>query len=437
MPGADATLLEWEKFVDAAQTRERDDPVESRRGDFLIPTWNDPDTGRRQAVAYFVGNSLGCQPVGAAQIVHQELEEWAKLGVEAHWHARRPWIEYQAPLREMSAQLAGCAPSETVLMNGLTVNLHFLMATFYRPKAERYRILVEANAFPSDLYAVSTQAVHHGLDPSEAIVRLPAPAGEYCLATEDVVDVLERDGATIALVLLGGVNYLSGEVLDMREITAAAHSVGCLVGWDLAHAIGNVPLALHEWDVDFAAWCTYKYLNGGPGAVAGCFIHERHAQDTSLPRLGGWWGADPQVRFKMHPGFVPHRGADGWQISNPPILALAPLLSSLQIFDEVGITRLRERSQRMTAFLESLLDELAKRRPLTVTTPRHAVRRGCQISIDLPGRAQELCALLKSRGVLCDFREPATLRVAPVPLYNTYGDILRFVSELDRCIGEQ
>ena len=314
----------------------------SLRGEFLVPPYGD------DRIAYFAGNSLGLQPAALAERLTEELTDWANLGVEGHVEARRPWVSYHELLREPAARLVGARPEEVVMMNSLTVNLHLLMASFYRPEGDRTRIVIEDTTFPSDSYAVRSQAAWHGLDPDKTVVRLKPREGENNLRSEDVVAFLEEEGSPVALVLLGAVNYYSGEHLDLLVITKAAHAAGAIVAFDLAHAAGNVELKLHEWGVDWAAWCTYKYLNSAPGAVAGAFVHERHLQDRSLPRLEGWWSTDPAVRFQMAPEVTPQATADAWSMSNPPILAMAPVLLSLELFDRVGMPALRERSLRLT-----------------------------------------------------------------------------------------
>jgi kynureninase len=402
-----------------------------RRAEFLLPP--SPASARHPEVAYFAGNSLGLQPRATRAAVLAELDDWALHAVEGHHRATHPWLPYHAELREDAAALVGAAPEETVVMNSLTVNLHLMMATFYRPEGERTRILIEDHAFSSDSYAVRSQAVHHGLDPDETVVRLRPRPGEDCLRTEDVVDHLAREGHRVALVLLGGVNYLTGEFLDIPAITAAGHAAGCRVGWDLAHAVGNVPLALHDWDVDFAAWCSYKYLNAGPGAVAGCFVHRRHVTDPDLPRLAGWWSTEQATRFEMRPEPVPVPTADAWQISNPPILAMAPVRVSLRMFAETGMAALRERSLALTGHLERLLTEVARDRPLEIVTPADPARRGAQLSLRVTGGidAADLADRLHEvHGVLADVRRPDVIRLAPVPMYSTFHDCWRAADAL-------
>jgi kynureninase len=407
-----------------AREREAADPA--RRAEFRVPPWP-----RHEAEwAYFAGNSLGLQPRAAAAAVEEELAAWAELAVEGWFEGGRPWLTSADDLRPALARLVGATADEVVAMNTLTVNLHLLMATFYRPRAERRRIVIEDAAFPSDSHAVASQARLHGLDPDDAVVRVRPRAGEASLRTEDVLAELERLRGTVALVLLGGVNYLTGELVDIPAVTAAAHEIGAVAGWDLAHAVGNVSLELSAWGVDWAAWCHYKYVNAGPGGPAGAFVHARHAGDASLPRLAGWWGNDPATRFRMEPGFAPRPGAVGWQVSTPPVLAFAPLRASLALFDEAGIGALRERSVRLTGYLESLLDVVAAERQAQLITPREPGRRGCQLSLSVPDARMLSARLRAEHGVICDVREPDVIRLAPVPLYSTYGDCLRAATAL-------
>lgn len=385
--------------------RRRDEADPGHRDLFHVPP---ADGGRYPEVAYMAGNSLGLQPKATRAELLEDLDAWAQLGVEGHLDAKRPWLPYHELLTEPAARLVGALPHETVIMNSLTVNLHLLMVSFYRPRPGRDRIVIEDTTFPSDSYAVRSQTRFHGLDPDTAVVRLP---------THEIVDYLSREGESVALVLLGGVNYLTGELLDIPAITALGQAKGAIVGWDLAHAAGNVPLSVHEWGVDFAAWCSYKYLNSGPGALAGAFVHERHLKDQSLQRFEGWWSTDPATRFKMAPVATPLPKADAWQVSNPPIFSMGPVRTSLEIFDRVGMPALRERSIRLTGYLESLLDGL------DVVTPKS---RGCQLSIRVKGGANDLSrALRKEHGVIADAREPDIMRLAPVPLYSSYHDCWR------------
>ncbi|MGH3240170.1 MAG: kynureninase [Spirillospora sp.] len=407
-----------------ARGLDANDPLPTLRGEFLIPP---APGGSYDEAAYFAGNSLGLQPRRVAEMLREELDDWARLAVEAHTQGRRPWVDYHELLREPSARLVGALPHEVVAMNSLTVNLHLLMASFYRPAGARTRIVIEDTAFPSDSYAVASQAVHHDLDPATTVVRLKPRPGEENLRTEDVLAHLEREGDTIALVLLGGVNYLTGQLMDIPAITKAGRAAGAVVGWDLAHAAGNVPLRLHDWDVDFAAWCTYKYLNSGPGAVAGCFVHERHVRDASVPKLSGWWGTDPSVRFRMDPDIAPPASADAWQLSNPPILALAPVLASLEIFDRIGMNALRAKSQRITAYLAS---RLATINGLEIITPPDPPSRGAQLSLRVNDAGALVARLATDHGVIADGREPDVVRLAPAPLYCTFHDCHRAAEAL-------
>jgi kynureninase len=334
-------------------------------------------------------------------------------------------MPYHEFVTEQLAQLVGARPIEVVAMNGLTVNLHLMMVSFYRPTPKRHKILLEANAFPSDRYAVASQIRYHGFDPATSLIEWQSRPGETLLRVEELESLLERDGDSIALILIGGVNYYTGEFYDIERITKAGHAKGCVVGWDLAHAAGNVPLRLHDWDVDFACWCSYKYLNSGPGSVAGCFVHERHAENAALPRFCGWWGHDKATRFRMGPDFHAIRGAEGWQLSNPPILSLAAVKASLDIFASVGMPALREKSIKLTGYLESLLDCLDSD-AFAILTPRDPQRRGCQLSIIMKERGRRVFEALAQRGVVCDWREPDCIRVAPTPLYNRYVDVFDF-----------
>jgi kynureninase len=411
--------------IDEHDALRRDADDAGQRDLFHIPP---AAGGRFPDVAYLAGNSLGLQPRATSDDVVSELAAWQRLAVEGHFEADRPWFSYHELLAEPAARLVGAGTSEVVAMNSLTVNLHLLMVSFYRPAGDRTQIVVEDTTFPSDSYAVRSQAAFHGLDPDVAVIRL---------STADVVDHLERHGATVALVLLGGVNYLTGELLDIPAITAAGHAAGAVVGWDLAHAAGNVPLELHDWDVDFAAWCSYKYLNAGPGSVAGAFVHERHHASTVMPRFEGWWSTAAATRFEMAAVARPPATAEAWQISNPPILAMSPVLTSLQLFDKVGITALRERSVRLTGYLELLLDGVDG--PIEVITPRDPQRRGAQLSVRIVcgGAAHVARRMRHEHGVVADAREPDIIRLAPVPLYSTYHDCWRAADALAAALRDR
>ncbi len=412
---------------DFALQLDGEDPLRQFREKFHLPLGKD---GR--PLIYFAGNSLGLMPKSARQVVEEELDNWAKLGVEAHHAAGTPWYSYHEALREPTARLAGAKPLEVICMNSLTVNLHLMMATFYRPTKSRFKILMEDPAFPSDTYAIKTQIVHHGLDPKDTLILARPRKGEFTIRTEDIVDLINKHADRLAVVVFGGVNFFTGQLFDIEKITAAAQNRGVVAGFDLAHAIGNAPLSLHDWNVDFAVWCSYKYLNAGPGAVAGAFVHERHATNTKLPRLAGWFGNDPNTRFRLHlePEFIPVPSADGWQISNPPIFSMAPLRASLETFDEAGAMEpLRAKSARLTSYLEFLLNQNASKR-FTVITPKSPDNRGCQLSILAHEHSKELHNELIAGGVKCDFREPNVIRIAPTPLYNTFHEVWRFAQIL-------
>jgi kynureninase len=405
------------------------DPLAPLREQFHIPPA--PDGGPS---VYLCGHSLGLQPRRAQEYIEQELHDWAKLGVEAHFHGRNPWMPYHRLLTDNMAGVVGANPEEVVVMNSLTANLHLMMVSFYRPTAQRHKIVIEAGAFPSDRYAVESQIRFHGLDPAQSLIELKPRPSEATLRQEDIEALLERDGSSIALVMLGGVNYATGQWFDMEAITRAGHAQGCVVAFDLAHAAGNVPVRLHDWDVDFAVWCTYKYLNGGPGCVGGCFVHQRHARAHELPRFAGWWGHDQSTRFLMGAEFQPSPGAEGWQLSNPPIMALAPLRASLEIFGAAGMEQLRKKSISLTGYLEFLLEQ-AKSDKFTIITPGEPERRGAQLSIRIRDRGRAVLDRLIAEGVICDWREPDILRVAPIPLYNRYGDAHRFAERFLAALG--
>lgn len=407
---------------DAAFAAEMDaqDPLAKFRAQFHIPQHEGRDC------IYFCGNSLGLQPKAVEGAMAQELADWKNLGVEGHFHGKHPWMPYHEFVAENAAYVVGAKASEVVMMNGLTANLHLMMVSFYRPTKARYKILIEYTPFPSDIYAVQSQAKFHGFDPDDAIIEMKPRDGEHTLRQEDIEEVIAREGQSIALILIGGVHYYTGQFFDIARITEAGHKQGCMVGFDLAHAAGNVLLKLHDWNVDFACWCSYKYLNSGPGAVAGAFVHERHAKSFDLPRFAGWWGNDKSVRFKMGPQFQPMAGAEGWQLSNPPIFALAPARVSLDIFREAGMENLRAKSTQLTGYLEFLLHSL-KLASLRIMTPANDAERGCQLSITVQGNGRKAFEALQKAGVVCDWREPDCIRVAPVPLYNSFTDVYRFV----------
>jgi kynureninase len=407
---------------DFARMMDSEDKLARFRLQFSMPKTASGDTA-----LYFAGNSLGLQPTKVRQYINDELDDWACLGVEGHVSGRLPWLPYHENLTDMTARLVGALPSEVVVMNTLTVNLHLMMVSFYKPTKTRFKILIESGAFPSDKYAVDSQAHFHGLDPSAVVIEQAPRPGEATLRTEDILERLDKEGESIALVLFGQVNYLTGQAFDMEAITRAAHAKGCMVGFNLAHGAGNLLLRLHDWDVDFAVWCGYKYLNSGPGALAGCFVNERFAYSFDLPRFAGWWGHDKESRFRMGPNFQAIPGAEGWQLSNPPIFQLAALRASLELFDEATMPALRAKSEKLTGYLEFLLNQVPDQFA-TIVTPSEPSARGCQLSIRTKDNPKALMEGLKAIGAICDFREPNIIRLAPTPMYNSFMDVFRLVS---------
>jgi kynureninase len=410
-----------------AEALDRTDALGSYRSRFHISQRED---GAEEI--YFCGNSLGLQPKSAQSYVEEVLDAWARLGVRGHFEGRHPWLPYHEFATEKLARLAGALPVEVAAMNSLTVNLHLLMVSFYRPTPKRHKILIEEHVFPSDRYAMASQIQFHGFDPREALVEAKARAGESALRMEDLLELIEREGDGIALILWPGVQFYTGQAFALDEIAEAGHRKGCMVGFDLAHAMGNLVLRLHDWNADFAVWCSYKYLNAGPGAVAGCFVHERHAERCDLPRFAGWWGHDKSTRFVMPPRFSPLPGAEGWQLSNPPILSLAPLLASLDLFDQAGMAALRAKSESLTGYLERLLKEHGGDH-VAILTPPEPAERGCQLSLRLKD-GQRVYERLSASGIVCDWREPDVIRVAPVPFYNRYAEVFDFVDRLKGVI---
>jgi kynureninase len=421
--------MTFEETDDFARAMDARDPVAIYRERFSFPK-----TAEGDDCIYFCGHSLGLQPQRARDYIEQELQDWAQLGVDAHFRARNPWMPYHRLLAEQTARLVGAKPGEVVVMNSLTVNLHLMMVSFYRPTPKRHKILIEHGAFPSDRYAVKSQMHFHGFDPASSLIELKPRPGEECIRDEDVTSTIEREGNSIALILLGGVNYATGQAFDLAAVARSGQARGCVVGFDLAHAAGNLPLKLHAWGPDFAVWCGYKYLNGGPGCAGGCFVHERHSNAWNLPRFAGWWGHDERTRFEMSPDFQPMAGAEGWQLSNPPILALAALRASMEIFTEAGMDRVRERSLSLTGYLEFLLGRHSS--PLfSIISPREPERRGAQLSLRILRHGQPLCERLAAQGVVADWRQPDILRVAPVPLYNSHLDVYRFVQRFTASLS--
>lgn len=413
------------------------DPLKNFRQEFNFPQHEGKDS------LYFCGNSLGVQPKRAMDELILEMNRWRDLGVEGHFEGELPWTEYHKALTQPSAHVVGAQDQEVIIMNTLTVNLHLMMVSFYRPTKERFKIIMEAGAFPSDQYAVETQVKFHGYDPKEAIIEVMPRPGKMTLEPEDILQTIEDHGAETALVLFGGVNYYTGQLFDMQAITEAGHRAGAQVGFDLAHAAGNVPLALHDWNVDFAVWCTYKYLNSGPGALSGCFIHERHVNNRDLPRFAGWWGQDEKRRFLMEKGFVPNPGAEGWQISNAPVMAFPPMKASHELHFRAGMPALRKKSLQLTGYLEFLIDELNKEgKNYEFITPRDPKQRGAQLSFITGAEGKELFDYLTENGVICDWREhnlpnadgettkSGVIRIAPAPIYNNYTDVWDLVDLL-------
>ena len=399
-----------------------DDPLRSWRERFLFP-----DPGADELV-YFVGHSLGLQPETIRPAIEQELDDWARFGVEGHIKAKNPWVNYHEHLTPQMAGIVGARESEVVCMNSLTTNLHLMFVSFYQPTAERYKIICEGKLFPSDRYMLDTHLRFRGIDPDDAVIEVAPPEGEYLIREEDILSAIEKNSDQLAMLFIGGVNFFTGQLFDIPKLTNAAHSVGAIAAFDLAHAAGNVPLELHDWDVDFAAWCSYKYLNAGPGNVAAIFVHERHGKRLDLPRFGGWWGHDKKTRFKMEYDYRPMEGAEGWQISNVQVFGMSAMKASIDIFSEIGMAALRRKSELLTGYLEYTIDRLAGESPdarINIITPRDPAQRGSQLSIHVAGRNRELFEGMLAANIFCDFREPDIIRLAPVPLYNSFTDVHR------------
>ncbi len=416
-------MINYQNTLEFAQRMDAVDPLKGFRGKFHIPPHNGNDS------IYFTGNSLGLQPVTVSSYIQQELDDWAQLGVEGHFHAKQPWLSYHEIFPKLLSPILGGRPEEIVVMNQLTVNLHLLMVSFYRPSKGRFRIICEGGAFPSDQYALESQAKFHGFDPADAVVEVFPRQGEDILRTEDIVSTIEKYSDSVALVLFGGINYYTGQLFNMKAITESAHRAGAIAGFDLAHAVGNVALQLHDWDVDFACWCSYKYLNSGPGGVSGVFIHEKHACNKTLPRFAGWWGHNKAERFKMEKGFDAIPTAEGWQLSNAPVLSMAAHKASLDIFAEAGMDRLVAKSKLLSGFLHFVLKDInasAENKLVEVITPSNEEERGCQVSMLMREKGRQVFETLSRQGVIADWREPNVIRVAPVPLYNTFEEVWKF-----------
>ncbi|MDH3699330.1 MAG: kynureninase [Flavobacteriaceae bacterium] len=423
-------IKEYEINLDFARQMDAQDPLRDYRTKYHIPKQSNGEP-----FVYLCGNSLGLQPKATKQNVEQELLDWQNLGVEGHLHAKNPWLPYHEFLTEAMARVVGAKPAEIVVMNTLTVNLHLMMVSFYRPKGKRNKILIEADAFPSDRYAAQSQIRFHGLSPDACLIELKAQEGEVCLREEDILEAIDSQGDEIALILLGNTNYYTGQYFDMQKITSLGHAKGCMVGFDCAHGAGNLPLNLHDSGCDFAVWCNYKYLNAGPGGMGGAFIHERHLTNKELPRFEGWWGHNKKTRFQMRDDFDPIPTAEAWQLSNPPILAMVSVWSSLQLFDEVGMDKLREKAVSLTGYLEHLIKSL-NNTGIRIITPSDPEKRGSQLSIQVKEADNTLFSKITEAGVMADWREPDVIRVAPVPMYNSYEDVFKFYSVLKKALQE-
>ena len=421
--------MKFETSLQFAKKLDRQDPLRSFPSKFHLPRI------KGKTAIYFAGNSLGLLPKTTKKFVEEELNDWARLGVEGHFHAKRPWLHYHKFSKRALSRLVGAKTTEVVAMNQLTVNLHLMMVSFYRPTKTRFKILTEAGAFSSDQYAFESQVKFHGLDPEKAIIELSPRQGEYVLRTEDILSAIDENKNELALVILGAVQYYTGQFFDVEKITKAGNAAGACVGFDLAHAIGNVPMQLHKHEVDFAVWCGYKYLNAGPGGMAGAFVHEKHAKNFDLPRLAGWWGHHDQERFQMKKGFKPMEGVDGWQVSNFPVLSGAAQLASLEVFDEAGISNLRKKSFLLTGYLEFLLKSIENHHEyFSLITPPNKNERGCQLSLLMKKNGKQLFNKITKAGVIADWREPDVIRVAPVPLYNTFEEVFYFFTIFQNAI---
>ncbi len=414
--------MDFKNTLEFAQKLDTEDHLNKYQNEFIFPKVND------KKVIYFTGNSLGLQPKRAKKYVDEVMSDWANLAVEGHFYAEKPWWDYHERFANPLSKLVGALPSEVTVMNTLTVNLHLLMVSFYRPTTKRYKIICEEKAFPSDQYMFQSQVHFHGYKPEDVIVEIKRRDGEHNIRLEDILSKIEEVGNELALVLIGGVNYYTGQVFDIKTITEATHKQGAYVGWDLAHAAGNIKLELHDWNVDFAAWCSYKYMNSGPGNASGCFVHEKHHNNKELPRFAGWWGHNKERRFKMEPVFDPVHGAEGWQISNLPILSLAPYLASVEMFDEIGMDLLIQKRDQITSYLEFILNEISREveGSFEIITPKKQSERASQLSVFLHGEGRRLFDYLMKNGIITDWREPNVIRLAPVPLYSSYEDMFHF-----------
>ncbi len=421
-----------ENILSFAQQLDEQDELKSFKEKFYFPQHEGKNC------IYLTGNSLGLQPRNVQAYVQQELNDWANMGVEGHFTAKHPWLHYHEMFPASLSKIVGCEEHEVVVMNQLTVNLHLLLVSFYRPTTKKFKIICEEKAFPSDQYALESQVRYHGFDPKDAIIEIKPRPGEHTLRTEDIIDAIILNKDELALVLFGGVNFYTGQLFDIKKITETAHEVGIIAGFDLAHAAGNVELKLHDWEVDFACWCSYKYLNSGPGGVAGIYIHEKHAKNKTVPRFAGWWGYTKETRFKMEKGFDAIPTAEGWQLSNAPVLSMAAHKASLDIFEEAGIDKLHSKRKKLTAFLHFVLNDINARQQkkiINVITPSNEDERGCQVSILMESKGKEVFRELTKQGVVADWREPNVIRVAPVPLYNSFEDVWKFGSIIQSIIS--
>jgi kynureninase len=424
--------MSFENNLDFAKQLDEKDELKSFRSKFFIPQHEGKDT------VYFTGNSLGLQPKSTPAYIQQELNDWAQFGVEGHFHAKNPWLSYHEIFPKLLAPIVGAMEDELVVMNQLTINLHLLMVSFYQPTKERYKIICEAKAFPSDQYALESQVKFHGLNYADAVIEVAPREGEYTIRLEDILSTIEQHKDSVALVLFGGVNYYTGQVFDMPTIVKATHAVGALCGFDLAHAAGNVELKLHDWNVDFACWCSYKYMNSGPGGVSGVFIHQKHITNEALQRFAGWWGYKKSTRFKMDKGFEPIPTAEGWQLSNAPVLSMAAHKASLDIFEEAGFNKLVLKSKQLAAYLHFILKNINQQQTekvIEIITPSDEAEHGCQVSMLMLKDGKKIFDELMKQGVIADWREPNVIRVAPVPLYNSFEDIYRFGEIISKVIG--
>lgn len=425
-------MTTYTRSLEFAKEKDANDSLNKYRDQFYIPVINGIET------VYFTGNSLGLQPKSTKGYIEKELDAWKDWGVEGHFLAEKPWFKYHEYLTEKTANIVGALPSEIVVTHSLTTNLHLLMVSFYQPTKTKYKILCEAKAFPSDQYALESQVKFHGFEPNDALIEIAPREGEHLINEEDILAAIKEHGDSIVLIMIGGVNYYTGQLFDMETITKAGHEAGAKVGFDLAHAAGNIAVKLHDWGVDFAAWCSYKYLNSSPGGVSGMFVHQRHEYNPELPRFAGWWGYDKETRFLMEPGFNPMRGAEGWQLSNAPILGMAANLASLDIFAEVGMTKLCEKRDDLTGYLEYVVNDISDKMKetcnLEIITPKDKSKRGAQLSILAHGMGKSLFDFITEKGVIADWREPNVIRIAPVPLYNSFEDVFKFGAILEEGI---